>query len=415
MCYNINMGEMIMKSIVEIKKLDHQGRGIGKIDGKVIFVANTCIGEEVEVEVIKNSSKYMEGRVIKILKKSSDRINFSCPYYGECGGCNIAHMNYERQLEFKKNTVKNIFKKYANIDINPNILESENELYYRNKVVFHVEKDKVGFYKEESNSLVSVDKCLLLDDLLNKTLRAISMGIDSVDLKNMTLKSNGHSTIVKFVGNSKLKNDSAMFWEDNSKLDKQATDYLKEEAIVFNLGKYKYVVNNDAFFQVNTKQAIKLYDKVRSYIKEINSDDIKVLDLYCGIGSISIYVSDLCKEVLGIEINKGAIKCANYNKKLNNVKNVKFIEGDVSNIINNQMSSDVIIVDPPRSGLDDKTISTIKEIKPKKIVYVSCNPITLARDINKLSEEYKFEDIELFDMFPQTYHVESVILLQRKD
>ena len=409
------MGEMIMKSIVEIKKLDHQGRGIGKIDGKVIFVANTCIGEEVEVEVIKNSSKYMEGRVTKILKKSSDRINFSCPYYGECGGCNIAHMNYERQLEFKKNTVKNIFKKYANIDINPNILESENELYYRNKVVFHVEKDKVGFYKEESNSLVSVDKCLLLDDLLNKTLRAISMGIDSVDLKNMTLKSNGHSTIVKFVGNSKLKNDSAMFWEDNSKLDKQATDYLKEEAIVFNLGKYKYVVNNDAFFQVNTKQAIKLYDKVRSYIKEINSDDIKVLDLYCGIGSISIYVSDLCKEVLGIEINKGSIKCANYNKKLNNVKNVKFIEGDVSNIINNQMSSDVIIVDPPRSGLDDKTISTIKEIKPKKIVYVSCNPITLARDINKLSEEYKFEDIELFDMFPQTYHVECVVAMILKE
>ena len=369
-----------MKSIVEIKKLDHQGRGIGKIDGKVIFVANTCIGEEVEVEVIKNSSKYMEGRVTKILKKSSDRTNFSCPYYNECGGCNIAHMNYKKQLEFKKNTVKNIFKKYANIDINPNISKSEDELHYRNKVVFHVEKDKVGFYKEESNNLISVDKCLLLDNLLNKTLRALSMGTDSVDLKNMTLKSNGHSTIVKFVGNSKLKNDSAMFWEDNSKLDKQATDYLKEEAIVFNLGKYKYVVNSDAFFQVNTKQAIKLYDKVRSYIKEINSDDIKVLDLYCGIGSISIYVSDC----------------------------------DVSSIINNQMSSDVIIVDPPRSGLDDKTISTIKEIKPNKIIYVSCNPLTLARDINKLCDEYELDNIELFDMFPQTYHCEVVTILERK-
>ena len=399
-----------MRYIIEIEKLDHQGRGIGKIDGKIVFVPNTYIDEKVEIEVIKDTTKFMEGKVVKFLKKSSDRVKFSCPYYNECGGCNIAHIKYEKQLQFKEDLVKNIFKKYANIDINPKISKSDEELHYRNKVVFHVKKDKIGFYQEETNTLVPIDKCLLLDELLNKTLWALSMNIESADLKSMTLKSNGESTLAKFVGNTKLDNDETIFWGNKSALDKKATDELKEDAIVFKLGRYNYAVNADAFFQVNTKQAVKIYDKVRKHIQECSGD--KILDLYCGIGSISIYISDLCKEVVGIEINKSAIKCANYNKKLNNIKNVKFIAGDVSVAINNKMKADIIIVDPPRGGLDNKTISTIKEIKPNTIIYVSCNPLTLARDINRLCDEYVLNNIELFDMFPQTYHVESVCLLK---
>ena len=138
------------------------------------------------------------------------------------------------------------------------------------------------------------------------------------------------------------------------------------------------------------------------------------LDLYCGTGTIAIYISDLCNRVIGVEVNKSSITCANYNKFLNKIDNVEFIEGDVSTVINNKMNPDLIVVDPPRSGLDDKTISIIKEIKPEKIIYVSCNPMTLARDIQNLSEEYKLNDIELFDMFPNTYHVESISLLYHR-
>lgn len=397
---------------LEIEKLDHQGRGISKINGKVIFIPNAYIGEIVEVEVIKDTKKYMEGKVTKYIKTSSDRVNYNCPYYNECGGCNIAHISYEKQLKFKKNTVIEIFKKYANLDINPNICESEDKLEYRNKVVMHIKDGKMGIYQDDSHDLVPIDKCLLLNEEMNKTLWAFSMGLENLNLNSITIRSNGSNTIVKVKGNEKLLKDSTMFYIKKSILDKQATAALKENAIVFKLGKYKYAVTIDSFFQVNAKQALNLYNKVRKYVGKEKIDT--ALDLYCGTGTIGIYISDLCNKVVGVEINKDSIRCANYNKLLNKVDNIEFIEGDVSTVINNEMTPDLIVVDPPRSGLDNKTISIIKQIKPKKLIYVSCNPMTLARDIQNLSEEYKLNDIELFDMFPNTYHVESISLLYHR-
>lgn len=399
-----------MEKIVKIEKISHQGKGIGKIDEKIIFIPNTCKGEEIKVEITKDTKNYMEGKIVELLKKSEDRVEFSCPYYNKCGGCSLAHIKYDKQLEIKKEIVKNIFERYVGITIEPKILESIDKLHYRNKVVMHVEKDKMGFYQEESNELVPIDKCLLLNEEINKTIWALSMNLEVANLKDITIRGNGDSTLVKFTGNEKLNNDNAIFFGKKSILDQKATDELKENAIVFKLGEYKFAVTADAFFQVNTKQAINLYNKVRDYAKldKINT----ALDLYCGTGTIGIYISDLCNKVVGVEINKESIKCANYNKLLNKVDNIEFIEGDVSTVINNEMHPDLIVVDPPRSGLDDKTISTIKQIKPKRIIYVSCDPMSLARDINNLSEEYELKDIELLDMFPNTYHVECVCLLQ---
>ena len=401
-----------MIHILEIEKLDHQGRGISKINGKVIFIPNAYIGEIVEVEVINDTKKYMEGKVTKYIKTSNDRVKYNCPYYNECGGCNIAHINYEKQLEFKKNTVIDIFKRYANLDINPNICESEDKLQYRNKVVMHVKKGKMGIYQEDSHDLVPINKCLLLYKEINKTLRALSIGLENIDIETITIRCNDCNTIVKFRGKAKLLMDNVMFFIKNSILDKRATTTLNENALVFKLGKYKFAVTIDSFFQVNTKQAINLYNKIREYVEKENVNT--ALDLYCGTGTIGIYISDLCNRVIGVEVNKSSITCANYNKLLNKIDNIEFIEGDVSTVINNKMTPDLIVVDPPRSGLDNKTISTIKEIRSKRIIYVSCNPMTLARDIKKLSEEYKLTDIELFDMFPNTHHIESVCLLDLK-
>lgn len=401
-----------MKQILEIEKLDHQGRGISKINGKVIFIPNAYIGETVEVEVIKDTKKYMEGKVIKYIKISSDRIKYNCPYYHECGGCNIAHINYKKQLEFKKNTVIDIFKRYANLDINPNICESEDKLHYRNKVVLHVENNKKGFYKDETNELVPINNCLLLNKKLNDVIETFVKKVDISKLKEILLRTNGEEVLVKFTSDNELLNSNIVLKDKENKEGEDATKCIKENAIIFNLGKYKYAVTSDSFFQVNTKQTIKLYDKVRECIGKEKIET--ALDLYCGTGTIGIYISDLCNRVIGVEVNKSSVTCANYNKLLNKIDNIEFIEGDVSTVINNKMNLDLIVVDPPRSGLDNKTISIIKQIKPKKLIYVSCNPMTLARDIQKLSEEYKLNNIELFDMFPNTHHVESVCLLDLK-
>ena len=401
-----------MKQILEIEKLNHQGRGISKINGKVIFIPNAYIGEKVEVEVIKDTKKYMEGKVIKYIKISSDRIKYNCPYYHECGGCNIAHINYEKQLEFKKNTVIDIFKRYANLDINPNICESEDKLHYRNKVVLHVENNKKGFYKDETNELVPINNCLLLNKKLNDVIKTLDKKVDISKLKEILLRTNGEEVLAKFTSDNELLNSNIVLKDKEDKEGEEATKRIKENAIIFNLVKYKYAVTSDSFFQVNTKQAIKLYDKVREYvgIEKVET----ALDLYCGTGTIGIYISDLCNRVIGVEVNKSSVTCANYNKLLNKIDNIEFIEGDVSTVINNEMNPDLIVVDPPRSGLDNKTISIIKQIKPKKLIYVSCNPMTLARDIQKLSEEYELNNIELFDMFPNTHHVEGVCLLDLK-
>lgn len=401
-----------MKQILEIEKLDHQGRGISKINGKVIFIPNAYIGETVEVEIIKDTKKYMEGKVIKYIKISSDRIKYNCPYYHECGGCNIAHINYKKQLEFKKNTVIDIFKRYANLDINPNICESEDKLHYRNKVVLHVENNKKGFYKDETNELVPIENCLLLNKKLNDEIETFVKTIDISKLREILLRTNGEEVLVKFTSDNELLNSNIVLKDKENKEGEDATKCIKENAIIFNLGKYKYAVTSDSFFQVNTKQTIKLYDKVRECIGKEKIET--ALDLYCGTGTIGIYISDLCNRVIGVEVNKSSVTCANYNKLLNKIDNIEFIEGDVSTVINNKMNLDLIVVDPPRSGLDNKTISIIKQIKPKKLIYVSCNPMTLARDIQKLSEEYKLNNIELFDMFPNTHHVESVCLLDLK-
>ena len=184
------------------------------------------------------------------------------------------------------------------------------------------------------------------------------------------------------------------------------------KVLIETLNNYKFSILPDSFFQINKKQTINLYNQIVEYANPQKED--KVLDLYCGVGTIGIYLSKYCKEVLGIEINKSSIENANINKKLNNVENISFIEADVSKVLSIKYKADIIIVDPPRSGLDKNTIETLIKINPKKIVYVSCDPITLSRDINLLKNNYILKDIKLYDMFPETYHVESVCVLERR-
>ena len=393
---------------VLIDRLNDTGEGIGKINNEIVFVEKTVPGDVVEVENIIKHKNYLEASPAKIIKNSSKRIPAPCPYYEKCGGCQIMNLNYPGQLAYKKEKVINIFKKYGDITVNPNIV-FDKEWHYRNKITLQAENNKIGLFKSKSNEIVEIDECLLISNSMNELIKFIKENIKLAGINQIMLREANNQHMVVFKGNIdntealKLKNKVDSIYINNNHI------YGTKE-ITTTLEKYTFKISKDSFFQVNHNQTIKLYNKVKEYLNKKK----KILDLYCGTGSIGIYVSDNCQSILGIEINKQAIKDANINKKINNIENISFKCGDVANIITSKDKYDTIIVDPPRSGLSKKTRKILLEISTNYIIYVSCNPITLVRDIKELSSKYELKDITLFDLFPNTYHVESISLLIHK-
>lgn len=401
---------------VLIDRLDHQGRGIGKIDNKTIFVYDALPNELVDVEVIFENKKFMEGKVIKYIKTSNKRIESDCPYYKQCGGCDLRHINYDEELKYKEDKVKQIIKKFSSINVNVvKPIVGNDVINYRNKATFHI-KCKVGYYGKKSNEIISINKCLIVDEKINEILSYLK----ELDLSSV------YEIVVR---TSHYLDDSMIVIKGNDIDEKYYIDKLKDittniiinqnreykiiygKGYIFDMiGDYKFKISPDSFFQINTVQAKRLYDKVLEYL-EPNND--RVLDLYCGTGTIGIYVSKYCKEVYGIEINKYAVEDAFINKEINNVNNIDFKCLDAS-LINIKDKFDKIIVDPPRSGLDKKTINYLLNSDAKRIVYVSCDPITLARDLELLSNKYDIIEITPVDMFSRTYHVENVCLLERR-
>lgn len=352
-----------MKEIFKIENLDHFGRGIARYNNMPIFISNALIGEEVEASFTM-SKKYGVGKTVNILNRSKERVNPICKYYDICGGCDLQHMDYNEQLRFKENKIKELINKFLKLDIKVNSIVSSSKIWnYRNKITLH----NNSYYKKNSKELIKIDECKLVKKEINDYL-----------VKNKT-------NVVKCFNNKIC-------------VDEGYT----------NLGNYKFRISKDSFFQVNDEMTLKLYDKIKSYCKK--SDN--VLDLYCGVGSIGIYISDCVNSVLGIEINKNSIKDAIYNKEINNIKNIDFICSDVSKNIN-KINSNLVIVDPPRAGLEGNSIKDILNIDPETIIYVSCDPATLMRDLKILSEYYEIIEITPFDMFPQTYHVETISLLKK--
>jgi len=398
-----------MKNIIEIKKLDHQGRGIGYINNIITFIPNALVEEQVEVKLTKQSKKYNEGEIISIVKKSNKRIIPECRFYPQCGGCQLKHLSYEDELIYKENKIKEIMKKYASLDeklikkIIPN-----PDLNYRNKVVFHIDNE-IGYYQEKTNQLIPIDYCLIADNRINHILNELKKMDLSMINKAMIRVGKNDSLIVFYTdkepvisdGLSSLVNNILLFDGENHIV--QGKDYLIEE-----IGNYKYKVSPESFFQVNTKGAERLYDLVLNYVKGSN----KVLDLYCGVGSIGIYISSVVEEVVGVEINQSAIEDALINKELNKINNIEFINQDVSNY-KIKDNFDTIIIDPPRKGLDQITIDYLLSSEAERIIYVSCDPITLSRDLKLLSEVYNVVEITPVDLFSRTYHVECICLLNK--
>lgn len=394
---------MLMR--ISVKKMDHLGRGIGYNEGKVIFIPKAIPGDVVDIEITNSYKKYDIGKIIEIIEPSNERIDVGCPYYYECGGCHISNLKYFNQVNFKKDKVIDIFKRYLNKEIVPRVISSEKNFEYRNKITYQVENGKIGLV-DINNNFIEIDKCLLVSDRVNKLLSILKKEDLSKTIK-IVIRECDNGLILSITGDIKIDNliNECLEIYINGK-----KKYSKEEGYLY-IGNLKYRVSDKSFFQINTSNICHLYDEVIRYGEFTGNE--RVVDLYCGVGSISLYISRYVKSVLGIEIVKEAIDDANYNKKINKIDNAIFICSDVAKIIDDKIECDTLIVDPPRAGLDKHTKSVINNSNIKKVIYVSCDPMTLVRDLKDL-DMYNLEKISIVDMFPQTCHVESVCVLERR-
>lgn len=387
--------------IVRIDKLSHDMRGITRIDNKITFVDKTLPNEVVNIRLTKQKKDINEGKVISFLEKSNDRVDFICPYYDICKGCNIAHIEYKKSLEYKQDIVKDIIKRYSDIDINPEIVFDNNIYNYRNKITLRVYDNKLALV---GDSFVNIDYCYLVNDNINNVIKLIN-DIDLSCVKEVIIKGISEIMVIikGIINEEELLNKLSSIVTTIIVNDKKI---YGKDYITININNYTYAIYDSSFFQVNTSMISKLYDKVLEYAGKGN----RLLDLYCGAGTIGIYLAKNFNYVRGIEQNKDAIVSANKNKEINKISNIDFVCDEVCNI--DKINEDVLIVDPPRHGLDNVTREKIMLSDVNRVVYVSCNPITLARDLNILKEKYMLKDITLFDMFPNTSHVECVVKLE---
>lgn len=390
---------------VKIIDYDHQGRGIAKIDNKVIFIPNVKIGEDVSIDIVKDKKRYSIGKRCNPIKVKY------CPYYQTCGGCQIGHLNYDEQLEFKKNTVKNIFSKYTNYNLGSLEIIPTREYNYRNKVTFHIKGDKLGYYEEETNNLIPIVKCNLLDsNIITLTASLNSFIKVHKKLTKAIIKSLDGKLMLILEGKEDKESINKFFSSTVSSLYYNNELISGVPSLMIDVLSKKFMVRKDSFFQVNKEGISLIYKEVINLVKELDCNII--YDLYCGTGTISLLVSDYAKKVIGIEVVKDAVRDAKSNAKLNNITNTEFYLGDASKVINNlDYIPDTIILDPPRSGISKDLIEFLLSLKVKNIIYVSCNPLTLARDINLLDSCYELKSIKLVDEFPNTYHLESITLL----
>lgn len=394
---------MLMR--ISVKKMDHLGRGIGYNEGKVIFIPKAIPGDVVDIEITNSYKKYDIGKIIEIIEPSNERIDVGCPYYYECGGCHISNLKYFNQVNFKKDKVIDIFKRYLNKEIVPRVISSEKDFEYRNKITYQVENGKIGLV-DINNNFIEIDKCLLVSDRVNKLLSILKKEDLSKTIK-IVIRECDNGLILSITGDIKIDNLINECLEIYINGERK---YFLEEGYLY-IGNLKYRVSDKSFFQINTSNICHLYDEVIRYGEFTGNE--RVIDLYCGVGSISLYISRYVKSVLGIEIVKEAIDDANYNKKINKINNATFICSDVAKIIDDKIECDTLIVDPPRAGLDKHTKSVINNSNIKKVIYVSCDPMTLVRDLKDL-DMYNLEKISIVDMFPQTCHVECASILHRK-
>ena len=390
---------------VKIDRLSDQLEGIGYVDGKIIFVPKTIPGDTVDVKVIEEKSKYLRGKVSGKLTQTD------CPFFYNCGGCSLRNTTYDNSVLLKKNNLESLLKKNNIMSSNINVFDNKIPFNYRNKISLKIVNGKIGFFEEGTNDIVEINNCLIARDAINNFLEEIP----KLNIKNgfITIRCNYNNELLIIIETKDKINYDYNLLKNNHKI---AGVVLNNKCVLNNdyffdkINNYLFKISYNSFFQINNYCAGKIFEVIEN---NINKDDI-VLDLYSGVGTLSICACQKAKSVIGVEVVPNAVKNALINKEVNKVKNVEFMLGDVSKIVNNlKQNFTTIIFDPPRKGLDKKTIEfTLKKL-PNKIIYVSCNAITLVRDLKLLSDIYNVSEVYMLDMFSYSYHYETVCVLER--
>ena len=444
--------------IVEIIDNGFEGEGIAKIDNFTIFIPGAIKGEKIKVLIVKVLSSHAFGKILEILEKSEKRQEADCLTYKRCGGCNLRHIQYEETLKMKQNAVQSLVNKTLKNKIQVNqTIGMDNPYHYRNKAQYPLGIDKsgepvIGVFANRTHEVIPMENCFIqnpqTEEIAKYVLQfikqnhisiyneetqkglfrhiVIKVGIKTNEImcifvingKNIPRENELKSALVQkfpniktIVKNINTKNTNVILGEQNINIF--GNGYIEDI-----LGEYRFKVSPLSFFQVNPIQAEKLYN-IGVKAANISKGDV-VFDLYCGIGTISLFMARFAKKVYGIEIVKEAVEMAKENAKNNHIENVEFYDGDVEVILddiihNKKIIPDIVMFDPPRKGLDKKSIHNILKIKPKKIVYISCNPATLIRDLSDFEDLYEVKSITPVDMFPFTSHVECVSVLKLKE
>ena len=444
--------------LVKIIDQGFEGEGIAKIEGFTIFIEGAIKGEKCRILIVKVTSSHAFGKLVEILEKSKYRVEPDCATYKRCGGCNLRHIDYEETLNIKQNTVQNLVNKTLNNKIKVEMTVGMGNPYnYRNKAQYPVGFDKsgepvMGVYAKRTHEIISMRNCMIQNPVSEKIANVvlgffiknnipiynekngegllrhivIKVGIKTHEimcilvLNKKELKKEKElikvlirefpeiKTIVK---NYNMKNTNVILGNENEVI--YGDGYIYDE-----LGDYTFKISPLSFYQINPIQTEALYN-IAIEMADLKKTDT-LFDLYCGIGTIGIFASPYVNRVYGIEIVKQAIEDAKENSNINNIRNIEFFAGDVEKVFENVLKEhnvkpDVIFVDPPRKGLDKHTIENILNIKPEKIVYISCNPASLVRDLKLLEESYEIKKIQPVDMFPFTSNVECCAVMELKN
>ena len=418
---------------VSVERLVYGGFGLSRINGKTLFVRFAASKELVDVKLIKEKKDYAEGIVEKVVISSPFRREAPCPYFGICGGCQIQHIEYKRQVEEKKSI---LFENLERIGKLKDIkylgeIPSKKEFNYRIRVQFKVKDGKIGFYMWDKKEVVDIEECLLAHEEINKlipNLREVIRNIQDLQEIHVNYSPTRDEFTLKlltttYTDEKLIENIKENFLPDKvvgiGNYGKVGNTYVKRysigrEHIFIDVGKWKYRVSLDSFFQVNYTIWKEFIDAVLDFSENYR----KGIDLHCGVGFFTIPLSERGNFIEGADANPSAIKDAEYNAKLNERDNVIFREATAYKYLKRRAGEvlDLVVVDPPRSGLLKEEVDLLLKVKPEKIVYISCNPSTLARDLKMLTRGgYELLGIKMIDNFPQTYHIESISLLRVKD
>jgi 23S rRNA (uracil1939-C5)-methyltransferase len=460
--------EMPLLERVKITDIGAEGNALARVDNLVVFVPMAIPGDIVDLRVIRKRKKYLEGKIVKYHEYSADRITPRCPHFGICGGCKWQHLPYSMQTHFKEKQVVDTLSRIGKVDlpvIDP-ILGSSEEYLYRNKLEYtfsdrrwltaeEIRSDN-DFEKEDAlgfhipglfDKVLDIKECHLQPEPSNlirnsvkryahkKGLKFFNLREQTGFLRNLIIRNSLDGKVmvivVFFHDEEERRNGlldhlaaefpqiTSLFYVINSKKNDSLTDqhpllYMGEDHLVEEMDGLKFRISPKSFSQTNTRQAILLYRIVKKFAG-LKGDEI-VYDLYSGTGTIANYIAGSVRKVIGIEYVEEAMKDAEVNSGLNGISNTTFIAGDIKDLLTEQFFTEngypeVIITDPPRAGMHEDVVKSIINASPGRIVYVSCNPATQARDLQILSEKYKVTAVQPVDMFPQTHHVENIVLL----